>query len=699
MCLTAFGPECFKPRWYLKGKPVYRDLSSHKLLKDEKNWLMQKHLGLNSAGDESNEGMKQSELNTRYNLNQSFWKNNIKTFKKNGSCNDGTGNEHLVSWDEADKMAKYMLEMKLANTLVNVVEIRRMVSDAAKLTAITRGKPLPVGWQLSERAFKSHCDYFKVRIRTAIGITDAREKSCKCPLMSYQWYLICMAMSNGLPAHRKWNIDASTFVFNTVKGKVCIVDEKDYSDVELDQEFLDVKRLKEVKSKNVKASLPFGIKWMNLINAAGENGSFVGVIAVKEMPDDQFYYEEVNDIGLTSKIGDKGHLYFSKTRAGTATMWQHYFKTIVCPTIKESNDVHYNDDCDNIPLDERHPTDPPTFKNFLSSDGEDIIAAQGYNSNIIWHFSVLDIIYARIGAALTGIHQACDRCFTFKGSKNKIKVIEKNDEHKPSNNITRSVTNAFKNLKINFPMTQVTAEYQKNMIYAVSLLVTVLRGIVNPNHNQTAFQCCGQHVENSSTTDTVDFNVMMNQCWTKISSPQLELMQEKAPIFIDMIRRTGMISHSVYAEHGISGGSTTINRDDLTHIRASSHIINCDSAIKKFESDIRKQSDEYRKEIRDIKDKANNIKIAQKFVAKYTKAQAKVQSKAAAKELTKARQAEYKNLNSRQKRKRDEEDLTAAELEREIKLQKKLKANAKRQQQDQKLQNARQILAAIPIET
>jgi hypothetical protein len=696
MCLGNKTPEIFLPTRTTKKGPQYRDLSSHVLKGVEKTWLMSQHLGIDDEGEYIVK-TKQGVLNDRYNINQSFWKNNMKTYKREGACNEGAGDIYLVSQKEADKMAKLMMERRRNTEPPSRAEIFKLVAEAAKATAIARGKPLPTDWELTDTTFKSHCDHYSVSLRTAIGVTDAREKSCKCPLMSLQWFYVCMAISNGLPAHRKWNIDASSFVFKKDKGKVCVVDESKYTHIELDKEFEGVKPQKEAKSKDVSSSLPFGIKWMNLINAAGENGEFVGVIAVKEMKDDEFHYEQVNDIGLTSYIGEVGHLYFSQTRAGTAKMWQHYFKNIVCPTIKKSNEIHMQDDLDNIPEDQRHPTEPPVFKNFLSSDGEDIIAAQGYNADIIWHFSQLDIIYARIGAALTGIHQACDRNYTFKGSKKKIKTIEKNGGHIVCDRISRSVGKAFDNLKIDFPDTKVSAEYRKSMIYAVSLLVTVLRDIITPTHNKNAFQCCGQHVIKSGSTDTVDFDVMMNQCWTEVSNVQRDIMKKKIPVFVQQVLTSGMIPHAMYAEHGITGGTTTINRDDLTHIRASSHIINCDAAVAKFEADKYKQSEEYKAGIRNIKEKAKTLKKAHTLVNNKDKAVSKKAAqdaaKKAAKNLATQRAADYEGLTRTQKRKRDEEDNRNEARANMVAIEKLEKKRQKRINDDQKLREARALVA------
>ena len=66
---------------------------------------------------------------------------------------------------------------------------------------------------------------------------------------------------------------------------------------------------------------------------------------------------------------------------------------------------------------------------------------------------------------------------------------------------------------------------------------------------------------------------MMHQCYSDISKAQLQLMKEQAPMLVDIIKQEGRITYQQLLDAGIQPGTTTINRDDLTHLRHWSEII------------------------------------------------------------------------------------------------------------------------------
>lgn len=75
---------------------------------------------------------------------------------------------------------------------------------------------------------------------------------------------------------------------------------------------------------------------------------------------------------------------------------------------------------------------------------------------------------------------------------------------------------------------------------------------------------------------------MMHQCYTDISAEQLNLMQERTPIFVDIIKEQGRITYQQFIDNCIEPGTTTIDRDSLTHIRHWSEIVNHHAVTKRF---------------------------------------------------------------------------------------------------------------------
>ncbi len=45
--------------------------------------------------------------------------------------------------------------------------------------------------------------------------TVSRDTACKCPFMSYVWYIVNEAIASTLPATQKWNADATTYEFKS----------------------------------------------------------------------------------------------------------------------------------------------------------------------------------------------------------------------------------------------------------------------------------------------------------------------------------------------------------------------------------------------------------------------------------------------------------------------------------------------------
>ena len=171
-------------------------------------------------------------------------------------------------------------------------------------------------------------------------------------------------------------------------------------------------------TSSVANTLGFAIKVMQMIiSAAGDNFCFVAILALKGMEPEAWHVESVAGLNTPSHIGARGLIYFSKTRCGTKTMWKDYFRCVVVPTITQSNE-EYNP---------RNPDGTP-MRNFFSTDGEDVIIARAYESDVRQWLDQANTDYGRVGAGTTGIHNACDRQQTFESVKGKIKkVLSKQD--------------------------------------------------------------------------------------------------------------------------------------------------------------------------------------------------------------------------------------------------------------------------------
>jgi hypothetical protein len=123
---------------------------------------------------------------------------------------------------------------------------------------------------------------------------------------------------------------------------------------------------------------------MHMSSAFGEVSDFVAIISVGGLQENEWHVEKVIGLSYTCQFRSVGYIYFAHTRAGTKSMWNHYLKTIVVPTIAASNAFHSsNEHC---------------LRNMFSTDGEDIIIFNAYEGDIVDLFSLHSIDYCRAGA-------------------------------------------------------------------------------------------------------------------------------------------------------------------------------------------------------------------------------------------------------------------------------------------------------------
>lgn len=99
------------------------------------------------------------------------------------------------------------------------------------------------------------------------------------------------------------------------------------------------------------------------------------------------------------------------------------------------------------------------------------------------------------------------------------------------------------------------------------------------------FTCCGQDCQADIDETTIDFTTMIYQFYTDIADERLMLMKEKTPVFVQLIKDHGRNCYQLFIDNRIKPGSTTIDRNSLSHIRHWSEIINHEEVTKRFHQD------------------------------------------------------------------------------------------------------------------
>ncbi len=78
------------------------------------------------------------------------------------------------------------------------------------------------------------------------------------------------------------------------------------------------------------------------------------------------------------------------------------------------------------------------------------------------------------------------------------------------------------------------------------------------------FNVYGQDCDSMKDGSTIDFEKMIYARHSDIPQQQLNLMEEKGLYFSNILRKTGSITYDQLIEVGITPGTTTIARDELT---------------------------------------------------------------------------------------------------------------------------------------
>lgn len=589
-------PERLRPLRSSRSDFRYNDLSGKTLSLEEKIWLFKEYDGENEVREDQIIGNK-NQLMKRYGLYKYFFAKNYKSYK-NGSM-VMPGGQFGISDKYVKEITDKIMIARHASQPLTSTSLKPLLNEAFFKTQIDRGKVNPAFEEIDTRTYKKFKETHDLVEWSQNAIQQAQIDACKDPYMSYHWYMICYALSAFLYACQKWNIDATTYVFQP-KGKgakaIKLLNEGDYS-IDIEDKIV----LKnEIKSTLQGSKLPFAIKNMMMISAAGEAGEFVLVVAIKEMGVDDWFAVEVIGMSISVTVGTKGTLYFCHTRCGTVLMWKDYFTRVVIPTIILSNAYHLAKD------DEGNPQ-----RNFLSSDGEDIILRNAYDPAIRLQFVEARIDYGRVGAGTTRIHNACDRQFTFRDCHKEVKRVQANSVDVSNSILERNVRTAFQMLREKYPTISIGSGHINNIVEGILVIVYVYQKIHNPIQAMRAFKVSGQHCEADPITgSTVSFEKMMAQCYSDIPLEQLELMKTKAPILVEeFVKTQGRVPHEELIKVGIKAGLTSLNRDNLCPIRHSSEIISHEETHARFLEYNRVHSPEF---LAAEKAQADAVKVAAK---------------------------------------------------------------------------------------
>jgi len=563
---------------------IYQDLSKVKLSTKDKLWLCQLVDPDHDKTSWGQEVLPKKTVIRRYNLPSSFFINNYRSYKKFG-CIMERGGQPFHDPEGEYELLKQVAERSFVNDHVSISELNKLATEQAIAKKRKRGIVVdPEFNKLHDDTIRRYIKKRRIIVKSANSqLTDARLAAIMCPYMSYVWYIVAFVLSAFLPPWRKWNADASTYVFNAPKtGEKYISLSNDEEAAYIDEYERNIhqpnvltQRKKNKGKKNDSNRLAVAIKVMQMCNAQGDVSPFVCVVAIPSFQSEQWHVEIVRGLSHTCVGSSVGYLYFSRNRCGTEEMWKHYFLHVALPTIKNSNMAY--SDVDNDVL----------LRNFFSTDGEAIIMKNAYKDDVIDAFEDAKTDYGRVGASTTGIHNACDRAYTFRETKKSVRQLTKNGAKISNTLLELGLKKAFENLKLTFASLQLTSHFISCITEGLLTLTRAYQETMTPQMVKNGFSICGQHCDPKEPGGpTVDFARMMYQCYSDISAEQMELMEQKTNYFSDILRTEGRITYHELKDAGINPGTTTIDRTNLTSTRHWSEIINHEKTVLRYRAEV-----------------------------------------------------------------------------------------------------------------
>ena len=221
-----------------------------------------------------------------------------------------SGGVTALSDNQRTELSNTIIQLRREKIPVGDADLRSLFLKARKITISERGgaKHIVASIEpLCEWTLEKYKDEECLE-RTAQPLTDARQVALLDPITTITYALMLLAFAGFLPATNKVNFDCSTVeIPDQFKSRKGFIHKRDPEEG-------------PVTSSEVQSALGVLIKLMHIVAASGHKGRTVGVIAVKEMPEGEFFVSEVKSLHNTTDLTTHGFLYASNIRAGNSKM-------------------------------------------------------------------------------------------------------------------------------------------------------------------------------------------------------------------------------------------------------------------------------------------------------------------------------------------------------------------------------------------
>lgn len=569
-------PLCFAP---INGgvqtrtcyAPQYRDLSTHKFSLEDKIFMAKELTGESNLLEPTRFNVDGTSRKTclgmeaRYNV----WKTNFAAWLQ--LYNDGAlvynnrGRPPALDEIALDNITKKINAGTETTKSVFAHELKTIVAGERKQTLIRKNKRLNPDAlvTVSDSLVRKVKGKLDIRGRVPQDITTARLAALTDVRMAYRVACFYDAFSGHLPPCYKWNADATTAVVQEDRtgALVCFIP--------------DGGKDKKLDSSVVPGSLNLLVKWMALVNAAGESGPLVLIITMSDMPDGAFFAHKVKGLSGSTEIGAAGWVYLCNSRAGNAALWHHWFQFIVIPTFEACREHHNILDSDN-----------DSMNMFFTTDGEAVIMQEAFDAMVLAELRRVQTDMGKGGPGSTSRWQALDRGVIFRDYKCGLTYITKSGVDTGNETLARYLSEMWGVYSTQFPsLPPLTAAYKKKVVCACEKITYTMRAkYVTPEKISQSFIACGQHVKSVAPGQSnVSYDRIMGDSLAEgITDEEFAHMRTQRPLVIAKFKEEGRVLNTFLDELGIVASEGATDRDDLTLCRQDCQLITHADTVARF---------------------------------------------------------------------------------------------------------------------
>lgn len=186
---------------------------------------------------------------------------------------------------------------------------------------------------------------------------------------------------------------------------------------------------------------------------------------------------------------------------------------------------------------------------FVYSDGEAIVMKAIMDQEVLDDTMDHSIIFGKISASTSAIHQPCDVSPVFKGAKAILKRINNRGLNVSYPLIADKIRAAFNESEKSL-LKNISSEKKNKIIHACLSIRYVLQEMLRPSLITQGFKDCGQW--------PLDYNTIMQQCYKELSLEELEEIKYHTDDDVQYFKQHGHLT-----EEQLDLGNIPTHEDDV----------------------------------------------------------------------------------------------------------------------------------------